>query len=301
VNALILPLPGNTTAARLLATQLDADLGVLAIHQFPDGESHIRIDTPVAGRQVILFCTLDRPDEKFLPLAFTAATAKQLGAVRVGLVAPYLSYMRQDKRFVSGEGITSEYFGHLLSSVVDWIITVDPHLHRRNSLHEIYSIASNTVHAAPLLAQWIQTHVHAPVLIGPDSESTQWVAAVAAAANAPYVVLEKIRHDDSNVSLSVPQVERWRTRTPVLVDDIISTARTMIETMTHLKHAGLPAPVCIGVHAVMAGAAHQDLLAAGPAQVVTCNTIAHTTNGIDVTSLLVDAVRALTATLAPIA
>ena len=272
---------------------MDAQVGELTLHQFPDGESYVRIDTPVAQRQVILVCTLDRPNEKFLSLAFVAATAKQLGAAGVGLVAPYLGYMRQDKRFKDGEGITSAYFGKLLSGAVDWMVTVDPHLHRYNSLSEIYSVATQVVHAAPLLSQWIQTRIERPVLVGPDAESAQWVEAVAAAANAPYVILEKTRHGDRDVQIRVPDVEQWRTHTPVLVDDIVSTGRTMIETMTHLKRAGLPPPVCAGVHAVMAGTAYADLLAAGAASVVTCNTITHASNDIDVTPPIADAVRAM--------
>ena len=272
---------------------MDAQVGELTLHQFPDGESYVRIDTPVAQRQVILVCTLDRPNEKFLSLAFVAATAKQLGAAGVGLVAPYLGYMRQDKRFKDGEGITSAYFGKLLSGAVDWMVTVDPHLHRYNSLSEIYSVATQVVHAAPLLSQWIQTRIETPVLVGPDAESAQWVKAVATAANAPYVILEKTRHGDRDVQIRVPDVEQWRTHTPVLVDDIVSTGRTMIETMTHLKRAGLPPPVCAGVHAVMAGTAYADLLAAGAASVVTCNTITHASNAIDVTPPIADAVRAM--------
>lgn len=291
MNALMLALPGNAPFAAALAAQLCAEPGTLTVHSFPDQETYLRIDTPVTGREVILVCTLDRPDEKFLPLAYTAATAKQLGATRVGLIAPYLGYMRQDKRFKDGEAITSEIFAGLLSRAVDWIVTIDPHLHRHHALNEIYSIPAHVVHAAPLLAAWIKTHITAPLLIGPDSESAQWVAAVASAADAPYVVLEKTRHGDRDVRISIPQVASWRAHTPVLVDDIISTGRTMIETIVHLKRAGLPAPICVGVHAVMAGSAYADLIAAGAAQVVTCNTIAHASNRIDVTLLIAGAVR----------
>ena len=74
-------------------------------------------------------------------------------------------------------------------------------------------------------------------------------------------------------------------RTPVLVDDIISTARTMIETGGHFHCAGLAPPVCIGVHAVFAADAC-EALRAGAARVVTCNTILHTSNAIDVEDLL---------------
>ena len=285
MKPVLLALAGNETLVQGLAQRLDAELGRCTLRRFPDGESYLRIETELAGRTVIIAATLDRPDDKLLPLLFAAGTAKELGAERVGLVAPYLAYMRQDRRFQSGEALTSVHFARLLSASVDWLVTVDPHLHRRSSLGEIYSIPTSVMHAALLVSDWIRQNVAAPLVVGPDAESEQWVTAVANAAGAPYVILQKIRHGDREVEVSVPDVERWRTRTPVLVDDIISTARTMIETAGHLRRAGLSPPVCIGVHAVFAGDAY-EALRAGAARVVTCNTILHTSNAIDVGDLL---------------
>ena len=65
-----------------------------------------------------------------LPLIFAAATARELAAAKIGLVAPYLAYMRQDRRFNPGEAVTSRQVAGLLSSAFDWLVTVDPHLHR---------------------------------------------------------------------------------------------------------------------------------------------------------------------------
>src|SRR5208282_2354296 len=129
------------------------------------------------------------------------------------------------------------------------MITIDPHLHRRSSLAEIYSIPTKVAHAANHISAWIKSNIDKPVLIGPDAESEQWVADVANKAGAHFTVLKKIRHGDNDVEVSVPQVDEYKTYTPVLVDDIISTGRTMIETINHLKKAGMKAPVCIGVHA----------------------------------------------------
>ena len=290
MRALILAPPGNDRLADALAAGLDLERGAMEIRRFPDGETYVRIDGAVQDREVVLACTLDRPDDKLLPLLFLASTARELGAARVGLVAPYLAYMRQDRRFLEGEAITSTHFARLLSGTVDWLVTVDPHLHRRSSLAEIYSIPTAIVPAAPHVAPWIAVNVERPLLIGPDIESGQWVSAVADAAGAPAIVLEKKRRGDRDVTVSVPDVERWRAHTPVLVDDIISTARTMIETVRHLGRAGLAPPVCVGVHAVFADQAYEDLLRAGAGRVVTCNTIPHASNAIDLAASLADAV-----------
>ena len=278
----VLPLPGNTASAERLVSQLPAERGYVTMRRFPDGETYLRVETPIDGRDVVLVCTLARPDDKALPLVLLAGAAKELGATRVGLVAPYLAYLRQDRRFHPGEGITSAYFARVLSGTFDWLVTVDPHLHRFGSLAEIYSIRTQAVHAAPLIADWIRSHVPEPVLVGPDAESAQWVAAVADEAGAPYVVAEKIRHGDRDVEISVPDIDQWRDSTPVLVDDIISTARTLIRTVGHLRQRGAPPPVCIGMHGIFVDQAFEDLRAAGAGPIVTCNTITHASNAIDI-------------------
>jgi ribose-phosphate pyrophosphokinase len=288
MKTILLALPGNEELAKALTEKLKAETGELTVRRFPDGESYVRILSDVKGKKVVLVCSLHQPDEKLLPLYFLSNVAKDLGAKCTCLVAPYLAYMRQDKIFHEGEGVTSKYFAHLVSGFADSLMTVDPHLHRISSLGEVYSIPTKVVHAAGAISEWIKKHIDNPVLVGPDSESEQWVSEVAKNAEAPFLVLEKTRHGDRDVEVSVPQVEAFKNRTPVLVDDIISTARTMIETVGHLKKAGMKAPVCIGVHAVFSGDAFGDLLHSGVEKVVTCNTIPHGSNAIDLSGLYVD-------------
>jgi ribose-phosphate pyrophosphokinase len=279
-DAVVLALPGCEPCADRVRERVPAETGAAMVRAFPDGELYVRIDTPVEGRDVVLVGSLDRPGDKLLPLLLLAATARDLGARRVGLVAPYLSFMRQDSRFHPGEGVTSRYVAKLLSGAVDWLVTVDPHLHRWPSLDAIYTIPTQIVHAAPSIASWVRREVERPLLVGPDAESEQWVAAVAAECSAPYVVLEKTRRGDRDVSVSAPDVAAHGGRTPVLVDDIISTARTMIETVGQLAIAGMPAPICIGIHGLFADRALEDLRAAGAARIVTCNTVPHDSNAI---------------------
>jgi ribose-phosphate pyrophosphokinase len=280
-------MPGNEKLAGELAAQLSCDLGHVEMRQFPDGETYLRLLTSPSGRAVVIVCSLDRPNDKLLPLLFAAATARELKAAKVGLVSPYLAYMRQDRRFKPGEAITSRQVARLLSDAFDWLVTVDPHLHRYGSLAEIYSIPTRVVHAALLISRWISTNVANPFIIGPDSESEQWVAAVAQDAGAPHSVLEKTRHGDRSVEIKLRDLDHWKGRTPVLVDDIISSGRTMLEAVRLLSCERWPAPVCIAVHGLFADQA-DVLLAQAGARVVTSNSVFHPTNGIDLTALLAD-------------
>lgn len=197
--------------------------------------------------------------------------------------------MRQDARFRSGEGITSAHFGRFVSGFCDWLVTVDPHLHRHHDLAEVYSVATRIVRAAPEIAKWIARNVRDPVIVGPDSESMQWAAEVAAMAGCPYTVLQKTRHGDRDVAISTQDFTDWRGRTPVLVDDIVSTGRTMAAAAAHFRAGGVR-PACVAVHPIFAGDAYAELQAAGVEPIVSCNTIAHPSNRIDLCEAIAAAV-----------
>jgi ribose-phosphate pyrophosphokinase len=262
------------------------DLGKLTVREFPDQESYIKFDSEVKNRHLVFIASLEKPNAKFLPLIFALQTARELGATRIGLIAPYLPYMRQDKAFLSGEAVTSKYFSSMLAKGLDYLITIDPHLHRYLSLNEIYHIPNYVLHANDLISHWIEQHVSSPLIIGPDSESEQWVAVIAKNLNAPYKVLKKTRKGDNLVQIEFPNLNDYQDFTPVLVDDIISTGTTFIEAIKHLNNIKMKAPICIGVHAIFANHAYENILAAGAKSVITCNTIEHVSNSIDASILI---------------
>src|SRR3546814_2966154 len=82
-----------------------------------------------------------------LPLRFAARAAREFGARSVGLIAPYLGYMRQDTRFHPGEAVSTPLFAQFLEEAFDWLVTVDPHLHRVERLQSLYRIPTAHVSA----------------------------------------------------------------------------------------------------------------------------------------------------------
>jgi ribose-phosphate pyrophosphokinase len=292
--AVVIAVPGNEHQATELASRLGLPQVAAEVRQFPDGEIYVRIENPdLAGQDAILVGSLyPSPAERFLIVAFLAATLRDHGARKVGLVAPYLAFMRQDNQFNPGEGITSTYFARLVSSSVDWMVTVDPHLHRHHSLEGLYTIPTTIARSAPAIAAWIAKEIQHPYLIGPDAESEQWVSAVAEQCGAPFVILEKTRRGDRDVSVSAPPAG-LNGHTPVLIDDIVSTGKTLIEATRQLRAAGSAAPMCVAIHAVFADhdSVLEDLRSAGAAGIVTCNTIVHASNQICVAAHLADAAK----------
>ncbi|CAD5291369.1 Phosphoribosylpyrophosphate synthetase [Bosea sp. 62] len=288
---IIIPLPGNEAFARDLASAGAGEVGAIETRNFPDGETYVRLASDVAGRAVLLVSTLARPDEGFLRLIFLADAARSLGAAEVTLVAPYLAYMRQDRRFQPGEAVTSRSFARLISSSFDRLVTVDPHLHRYPALSALYDIRTLTLHAAPLLADWIAASITKPLVIGPDEESEQWVSAIAARIGAPHAVLRKIRHGDRDVEVALPDLSQWSDLQPVLVDDIASSGNTLIEAARQLPSQGFTRPDVAVVHGIFAGDSYARL-APLCGRIVSTNSVSHASNAIGLARLIADAVAA---------
>jgi len=274
-----------------LTDALGAESGYLESRHFPDGELYQRIKSDVSGAQVLIFADLFHPDAQFFALLSLGHTLKELGCSSRTLVSPYLPYMRQDKRFRPGEAITSRHFAAHLSLAFDHLITVDPHLHRYSSLNEIYTLDGQVLSAQSAITGYLKQLEEKLLLIGPDEESEQWVASIAKAVNLPFQILLKQRSGDYQVEVSRPQLDPYRDHRPVLVDDIISSGRTMLRTLDHLQQAGMERPLVIGVHGIFAEDAYDLLLQR--AEVLTCNSIAHPSNRIDLLPTLVQGCKTL--------
>lgn len=272
-----------------LAKLLHAELGKFDTRQFPDGESYLRILSAVTKRPCLIIADLSRPNAKYLPLIFLLNTLRELGASSVGLIAPYLSYMRQDRRFVDGEAVTSKIFAKDLSYHMDWLVTVDPHLHRYHALDEIYQVPSVVVQGAPALSQWLKEKNNL-LLVGPDSESEQWVSGIASHSGHPFVIGTKRRYGDRHVSISLPDIHQYQSHTAVIIDDVISSGHTILECIKALKSEGIMRIHCAAIHGIFAEGVDRHLMSAGLESLVTTNTIVHETNAIDIAPLLAPAI-----------
>lgn len=285
----------SSVLSEKFSRELNGEIASFDIRQFPDGETYLRINSECLNRNILILCNLHKPNSKLLPLLYLCETLREMGCNKIFLICPYLPYMRQDIQFKTGEAVTSRFFAKLLSQYIDHLITIDPHLHRYHSLSQIYSCETTVLQAHPVIVKWIKAHISQPFIVGPDSESEQWAASAASMINCPYLIMDKQRFGDKDVSVSTSSTESFEGLTPVLIDDIISTGRTMIKAAEWLADNGLCPPVCIGVHALFSDDALPTMKAANIQQIITCSTIEHKTNGIDISQLLIDTFNTISA------
>jgi len=288
-NLLLLAFEDEAILARSLAAALDCPLAFVQCHRFPDGELRLVLPKPLPP-QVVLLRGLQQPNDKLIELLIAAPTARELGAVRLLLVAPYLAYMRQDMEFTPGEAVSQRHIARLLSQHFDALITVDPHLHRIASLDEVMPAGQGqALSAARLLGQWVAHQVPGALLIGPDEESAQWVSEAAAAAGLDFAIGRKLRHGDHQVQLALPDRD-VQGRAVVLLDDMASTGRTLIGAAEQLLARGAASVDVAVTHALFNGDALPALRGAGVRHVWSSNTVPHETNAVSVVPLLQQAI-----------
>lgn len=280
---IVIGFPDSKSLARKIAKRIKAKYSELELKKFPDNETYLRFKIDVKGKDLIFVQSLNNPNEKIINLIFANETARSLGAKKVILVAPYLAYMRQDKRFKPGECISSNILRKLLR--FDKIITIDPHLHRHKSLSHVLNNAL-MLSSNKLIADYIKKNLKSSLIIGPDTESYQWAEEIAKHVKSHAIILKKVRFTSKNVKIKVKNNISLSDRDVVVIDDIISTGHTMLETVKQVKKHEARNIYCIAVHGLDIENAYDKLKKLGVKKIITTNTIAGKNSLIDVSNII---------------
>jgi len=284
-SAIILGFPEYRELAQQLADHAGISYSDIELHRFPDGESKVRLPDSLPEK-VIICRSLDNPNHKLVELMLAAATARELGASELVLVAPYLCYMRQDKAFHPGEAISQQIIGGQLAQWFDAVVTVDPHLHRIHKLSEVIPNTSTvTLTAAKPIGDFISKNFSNPLLIGPDEESEQWIAGVARMQELEYLIGRKQRLNDYSVEITLPE-SACTGRDLILLDDVASTGRTLESAALALQTYKPASISAVVTHAMFVNDVLERLKNAGITQIWSTNSIPHSTNAISLTKLL---------------
>lgn len=293
MNALVLGFPDGNAAARRFAAALDLSCGTVEVHRFPDREALVRISG--SAPLVFLYRSLDDPDAKLIELLLAASAARDGGARRVVLVAPYLAYMRQDKAFHPGEAVSQRVIGRLIADRFDGLLTIDPHLHRVATLGEaVPGIATVALTAAPLLRGLINAD-RRPLIVGPDGEAAQWTAGIAAPLGLEVLASTKQRHGDRDISIAIGEIGRVRGRAAILVDDVISSGATLARAAVLLRDAGASSVEALVTHCLAGPEDLARLSTAGIDRVSSTDSVDGPTARVHLAGLLAEAVRATAA------
>jgi ribose-phosphate pyrophosphokinase len=284
------------SASRPLAEKVVQELGVsiseLDVRRFPDGEKYVRILDNVSGEDVaVIQSTYHKPDEYLFEYFLLAETLRDLGAKKVTAVIPYFAYARQDERFNPGEAISFETVAKLIENVgTNEIYTIDMHLHRVPDISKMFKIPAYNLSAIPLIANYVKKNFELSKLlvIGPDEEAEQWAKAAAETLKVDYDVLEKRRLGPEKVEIKPRRLD-VKGRDVLIVDDIISTGGTILETVKVVRREGARKIIAACTHPVLVEDALTKIYEAGTDAVIGTDTIPSPVSHVSVAPIIAEA------------
>lgn len=257
----------NRPLADKIAKALNLKVSPVEIHIFPDGERRIRILDKVVDEDVVIIQTTSpNPDTYYIELFFLVEGAKRSGAKSVTAVVPYLGYQRQDHIFREGEAVSLEVIIKTLEAVgMDKLITLDLHSVK---IPELFSIPIIHLSALSIFAEKIREIVLSAeragqisnfILVSPDMGGIRRIKLLSEMLDSmPYVSIIKERDlVTGNIESSRfnREIQDWKKgiKNAIIVDDMISTGRTIVAAVELLIKNGINRNFVFATHPVFSG------------------------------------------------
>jgi ribose-phosphate pyrophosphokinase len=250
----------NKPLAQKIAEDLKTQLTDVEIFVFPDKERRVRILEDVLEQDCVAVQSANTPaDQNYMELFFLVDGLKRSGARQVTAVIPYLGYQRQDHVFRDGEAVSLKVIVETLEAVgVDKIITIDLHSVK---IPEFFKIPIIHLSALPIFAEKIKSLVQSDfVLVSPDMGGINRIKKLSELlGDAPFATIEKDR-DLATGSVSSEKMEGdVNGKTAIIVDDMISTGKTIAQAAKLLKEKGAGDIFVFATHPVFSDEAKEIL------------------------------------------
>ncbi|MDK2790462.1 MAG: ribose-phosphate pyrophosphokinae [Methanothermococcus sp.] len=252
--------------------------------KFPDGEIYVRIHGDVKGEDAVLIQTQSSQNDAIIETILLCEALRDEGAESITVVAPYLAYARQDKKFNSGEPISIKALAKLYSTVCDRFITINPH---EVHIEKFFSIPFIYGDAVGKLAEYFKDKLDNPIILSPDRGAIELAKRASEVLSCEYDYLEKTRISPTEIKIAPKNLD-VNGRDVLIVDDIISTGGTMATAIGMLKELGAKKVMASCVHPVLIGDALNKLYMGGADEVVGTDTYLSEVSKVSVDTVIAD-------------
>ena len=262
---IIAGLTNSKSLAKKIATRLNVDYDDLFLRDSSDGELHVKFNSDVKGKKVVLVQSLyPYPNHSLFEVLYAASAARDLGAREIIYVAPYIAFFREEDRKEKGECVQRNIVIDLLNRNVDSIVSVEPHLHQHDFLGR-FSVPFYRLECNELLRRYVKENFLGCRVVGFGERA--WKLA---------------KHVDKNAALYEKGESAEYEGDILVVDDMISSGKSIMDNLGNLKADRINV---LAVHGLFNGDSFLRLRKKAD-RIVSCNTVEHESNKIDVSSLI---------------
>ncbi len=261
----------NPSLADEICQNLGCKLGDCSVTHFADGEIYFQILENVRGADVFVIQPTCTPvNSNLMEMVLMMDAFKRSSARRITAVVPYFGYARQDRKDKPRVPISSKVVSDILSLAADRLMTMDLHAAQ---IQGFFDIPVDHLFAAPVLVDFFRkTELPNLTVVSPDAGGVERARAFAKRLNGELAIIDK-RRTEANVAEVMNVIGDVRGRTALIVDDIVDTAGTLVNSVAALYEAGAEKVYACCTHAPLSGPAMDRIQESRLEELVTTNTI----------------------------
>ena len=278
--------PSSRELGIKIANLLGAEKIFVQRKKFPDGESYIRLEKKPSNSRVIIVQTLYPQNDSVVELKLMLDTLIEFKPFDVSLVIPYFAYQRQHKRYRTWEAISAKVIAEMFDHKhVDRVLIAD--VHDRILLKFFKNAETHEISAAELIAGHF-AKLRNPFVLVPDQERGYFAKIIAEKLGCEYSWLSKHRDRvTGNITTKIRRKFNVSGKYVILVDDVISSGKTMLNAIALVKKLGAKSVSCAASHYVPLGA-EKMLKKAGAREVIASNSIPSSIGKLDLAEEIAD-------------
>ena len=264
----------NLPLAEKIAEYINVKLGKMELGRFADGEVNVRIGETVRGYDVFLVQSTNPPvNENLMELLIMIDAFKRASARSVVAVIPYYGYARQDRKARGRDQISAKLVANLLTTAgASRIITMDLH---SEQIQGFFDIPLDNLQSFPIfLEKFKNCDKDETVVVSPDIGGVKRASKFAEKLGVSLAILDKRRPKD-NVAEIVNFIGDVEGKIAIIFDDIIDTARSLVESAKVVERMGARKIIACATHALFSGEAIERIMDSPVEKVYITDTIHH--------------------------
>jgi ribose-phosphate pyrophosphokinase len=265
----------NRPLAEAIALNLGTTLGRLIVSDFPDGETNVRIDEDVRGRDVFIVQPTCHPvNHTLMELMVILDAFKRASPWRITAVLPYFGYARQDRKDMSRVPITAKLVANLLTQAgADRVLALDLHTAQ---IQGFFDIPVDHLYAVKEIVNHVRT-LKIPqddiVVLSSDEGAIKKALMYHKRLGGQIAVVDKRRTNAVKTEQAHILGGSVEGKSVFIFDDMISTGGTIAGAARAAKHAGAKRVFVAATHGVLCEGAVDKLSEAPIEQIIICDTI----------------------------
>ena len=277
----------NPALAREIAEYVGVPLGQASVTSFPNGETAVKINENIRGRDIFIVQPTAPPtNQNLMELLIMIDAARRASAQRITAVMPFYGYARQDRKDQPRVPITAKLVANLLVAAgANRILTMDLHAQQ---IQGFFDIPVDHLYAAPVIYKYLSSlKLENPIVVAPDVGGMKLASAYSQMMHCNLAIVAKQRTSPTSVE-SQYVLGDVKNKDVLLVDDLTETAGTLTAAAKLVKEHGARRVIAAVSHALLADMALKRLNESALDELVTTNsTVVRSSDSFKITTLSV--------------